>query len=42
MPPRHFWWLAETLQEPTKRAGLDADDRARLLRLMDKPRKVKT
>jgi len=34
--------MAETLQEPAKRKGLDADDRARLLRLMEKPKKAKS
>jgi hypothetical protein len=35
MPPRHFWWLCETLEEGTKRKGLSADDRAQMLRLLD-------
>lgn len=42
MPPRHFWWMAETLQEPAKRKGLDADERAQLLRLMEKSGKANT
>jgi hypothetical protein len=35
MPPRHFWWLCETLEEGTKRKGLDDDTRAQLQRLLD-------
>jgi len=35
MPPRHFWWLCETLGESTERKGLSEDDRAQMLRLMD-------
>ena len=41
MPPRHFWWLAESLQEPAKRKGLDADERAQMLRLIDDANKGK-
>lgn len=35
MPPRHFWWLAATLHGEAKRKGLDADERAQMLRLID-------
>jgi hypothetical protein len=46
MPPRHFWWLAETLDEgkSTKRggAGLDDETRAQLKRLLEDAQKGKT
>jgi len=41
MPPRHFWWLCETLEEPTKRKGFDADERAQLKRLLEDAEKGK-
>jgi len=41
MPPRHFWWLCETLGETTKRKGLNADERAQMLRLIDDANKGK-
>ncbi|HCZ00180.1 MAG TPA: hypothetical protein DHV56_09325 [Rhodobacter sp.] len=41
MPPRHFWWLCETLEDGTKReTGLGADDRAQLLRLLKQSKKA--
>jgi hypothetical protein len=41
MPPRHFWWLCETLDGSTKRKGLSNDDRAQMLRLIDDANKGK-
>lgn len=41
MPPRHFWWLMETLEEGTKRKGLTADERAQMLRLLEDAQKGK-
>ena len=41
MPPRHFWWLAESLQGPAKRKGLDDDTRAQLQRLLRNAEKGK-
>jgi len=41
MPPRHFWWLAETLGGSTKRKGLDDDTRAQLQHLLRNAEKGK-
>ena len=42
MPPRHFWWLLETLEEGTKRKGsITQDERAQMLRLLDDAKKGK-
>jgi hypothetical protein len=36
MPPRHFWWLYETLQEPSaKRALLSAQDKKGIKAMFD-------
>ena len=37
MPPRHFWWLAETLEEPTKRGpSIGETDRNQMLAMLRK------
>ena len=41
MPPRHFWWLVESLEERPKRKGLSNDDRAQMLRLLEDAQKGK-
>lgn len=41
MPPRHFWWLCETLEEGAKRKGLSNDERSQLMRLYDDAKKGK-
>jgi hypothetical protein len=41
MPPRHFWWLCETLEDGTKRKGLNADDRAQMSRMIEDAKKGK-
>lgn len=39
MPPRHFWWLCETLEDKTKRKGLDGETKAQLKRLLEDAQK---
>lgn len=41
MPPRHFWWLCETLEEKTKRKGFDDEERAHMLRLLENAQRGK-
>ncbi|NBW12556.1 MAG: hypothetical protein EBR82_31475 [Caulobacteraceae bacterium] len=42
MPPRHFWWLLETLEEGTKPepgGSLGADEKAQLMHMLREARK---
>lgn len=44
MPPRHFWWLVETLDEggnAKRKAGLSDQDKAQLMRLLHDAQKGK-
>jgi hypothetical protein len=44
MPPRHFWWLVETLDQEAKAkrggGGLDEDTKAQLMHMINKAKKA--